>query len=335
MSTTTSEVPFGTTALSRVSTRVSRLKPWIPLRIPKAGHWRSGPFSEEPRTRHVRIDSKFEPSTSIKPEVTQDDQPCISVLPAVVRSDIYRHILTQDCPIEPKEATPISHEASPLDHIPLILAFPTTKEEMAQHIPYYLRCNTFTFDLRIEQGLRSFQAWCATLGSHAWNVRSITLKHWTAYWGLSQNRWIPLEDVTHFSYNPNGDLVASRAAIVPKIEACNCRTVVPMLVRFDGHLDPQRFHMLAKVQQLVNCLRSGEDRPERSTLVDAAKTFAAMLDGHSRLLAKMYGLAGDCCSSCSMPRLYLCGHLSSWQGEDEDSANPVFDPKALSNFPWA
>lgn len=331
MSTTTSEVPFGTTALSRVSTRVSRLKPWIPLRIPKAGHWRSDTFSEELRTRHVRIDSKFEPSTSIKPEVTQDDQPCISVLPAVVRSDIYQHILTQDCPIEPKEATTISHEATPLDHIPLILAFPTIKEEMVQHIPYFLRCNTFTFDLRIEQGLRTFQAWCATLGHHAWNVRYITLKHWTAYWGLSQNRWIALEDVTHFSYSANGDVVASRTAIVPKIEACNCRTVVPMLARFDRHLDPQQFHTLAKVQQLVACLRSREDRPERSTLVDAAKTFAAMLDVHSRLLAKMYGLAGDYCSSCSMPRLYLCGNLSTRQ--EADSSNLVFDSKALGVYP--
>ncbi|KAM0723286.1 hypothetical protein Q7P37_001487 [Cladosporium fusiforme] len=287
MSTAASDSPSRATALARISTRVSRLEPWKPLRIPKAEHWKDVASPQEPCTRHTRIDSRLEPPPPKGPKTPTAEKSSFFALSPAVRSDVYRYVLTQDAPIQPKEAISTSSEATPLDHVPLILAFPLTEEEIAQHVSYYLRCNTFTFDLRTRQGLQSFQAWCTTLGRHAWNVRSLTLRHWTAYWGLRKNRWIPLEDATHFCYSANGEIVASRTATTPKAETCDCRTVLPMLVRFDRHFDFQRARTIMNVQQLVACLRSRKDRPERLTLVDAGKTFAAMLDGHSNLISKV------------------------------------------------
>lgn len=314
------------TALSRAADHVAQLEPWIPRRIPKAEHWKSTIMLEDPRRRQTRIDSKFEPRLPRDAGTSLEDKSYFFALPAAIRSAIYQHILTEDEPIQPAEATATSYESTPLNGKPLVLAFPAIEEEIVQHVPYYLRCNTFTFDVRTEQGLLGFQAWCSTLGTHAWNIRSLTLKHWTAYWGLSQNQWIPLEDSTDFSYNANGDIVASRTATTPRLETCRCHTILPMLARFDRNLDLQRFHSIAKIQQLVACLRTRVERSERLTLVDASKIFVAMLDEHSRLVARMYGLAGDACSGCNMPRAYLCGHLSTHQMAH--GSGIAFDAKA-------
>lgn len=312
MSSASSYPQNGGTAISRASNRVAHHSPSTRLRVPKAEHWRAGLISEKPARSDNRTDSKFEPDTldlPIEPAGTTaatPDESRFFNLPATLRSTIYEHLLVQEGKVLPNNST----ASSQILQSAIALAFPSLSNEIEEHLPYYLRCNTFTFDLRTEHGASAFHVWTTSLGLYAWNVQSLALKHWTAWWGFGENSWTALEDETHFSRDAHGGLVISRSVETPRRETCSC-TLADLMAQFDRTFDPARFRALRSVKQFAECLRAGESGTERLALVDAAKVFAALLDEHSRRLSKEFVLAGDDCPRCRMPRLYLCGHLST------------------------
>jgi hypothetical protein len=192
---------------------------------------------------------------------------------------------------------------------------------------HYLRSLDFEFDLRTEDGLSEFATWRNALGSHAWNVCSLTLKHWTSWWGFGVNSWTSSEDKTHFSRTTSGELIVSRALPTPAHETCKC-SMEQLLAQQDATFDPQNFRAVSTLLQFVNCLRASDKQADRPTLVDAAGTFAELLQEHSRKLSKYHGLAGGQCVKCTMPTLFLCGHLST--REEKEGSDVVFDARATS-----
>lgn len=184
------------------------------------------------------------------------------------------------------------------------------------------------FDLRTKAGLVAFINSRKDLGAHAWGVRSLTLKHWTTWWSFSDNAWTSSEDSTVFSRGENGELLISRALPTPRNQTCQC-SMEQLLAQLDPSFTLARCHTVASVQHFVNYLRASDASiANRMTLLDAAFNFEDLLLDHSRFLARDYGLAGSQCANCDMPRLYLCGHLST--GEEKDGAGVVFDARAPS-----
>lgn len=155
----------------------------------------------------------------------------------------------------------------------------------------------------------------------------MTLEHWTAWWGFGVNAWTSAEDKTHFSRGTSGEPVISRALPTPAHETCKC-TMEQLLAQHDATFDLWNFRVITGLLQFVNCLREGDKGMDRPTLLDAARTFAELLQGHSRSLSKSHGLAGGQCVNCDMPSLFLCGHLST--REEKEGSDVVFDAKATS-----
>lgn len=79
----------------------------------------------------------------------------------------------------------------------------------------------------------------------------------------------------------------------------------------------ERYHAIAKVSQFAKYLRaSDKELANRLTFVDAAKTFAELLQDHSEQLNKDFKRQGSQCVTCDMPMLYLCGHLVTQETKD-------------------
>lgn len=271
-----------------------------PRRDPTAQFWRPRPVTatKKQAKRDEKTDSKlFDPALQVAPTTgtshTQDAW-LLSALPATVRAEIYESALAKKEPVD---------------------------------FTYHFRSLDFEFDLRTEHGLSVFTAWCNALGSHAWSVRSLTLKHWTSWWGFGVNSWTSSEDKTHFSRGISGEIVISRSLPTPAHETCKC-SMEQLLAQHDATFDLRNFRAVATVLQFVNRLRAGDKETDRKTLVDAAKTFAELLQEHSRNLSKRHGLAGDQCVKCNMPSLFLCGHLST--REEGNGSDLVFDARATS-----
>lgn len=180
----------------------------------------------------------------------------------------------------------------------------------------------FEFDLRAKDGASALHILPRYLGPHTWSVRSLRLRHWTCWWSYSENSWTSCDDKTQFSCGTSGELLISRVAVAPSRDTCTC-SMSTLLSQHDISFTLERFHATNSIQQFVIALHSGVERP---TLVDAARVFASMLDGHSKLLCGEYGLAGNTRRGCcSAPRVYLCRRLSTRRGHGSDVA---FDAKA-------
>lgn len=178
------------------------------------------------------------------------------------------------------------------------------------------------FDLRTKDGASALQTLPRYLGPHTSSVRSLSLRHWTCWWSYGDNSWTSCEDKTRFSRGTSGELLISRVAVAPLRDTCAC-SMSTLLSQHDISFSLERFRATNSIQQFVNALHSGVERP---TLVDAAGVFASMLDGHSKLLCEEYGLAGNTRRGCCFaPRLYLCGRHSTRRGHGSDV---VFDAKA-------
>lgn len=121
-------------------------------------------------------------------------------------------------------------ETSHMQHTSLLSALPATiraeihESALAKNEPVGFTCHfrslDFEFDLRTEHGLSEFTAWRHALGSHAWGVCSLTLRHWTSWLGFGVNSWTSSEDKTHFSRGTSGEIVISRALPTPAHETC-------------------------------------------------------------------------------------------------------------------
>jgi len=269
-----------------------------PRRDPRARFWR--PRLVKATKKQTRRDEKtdsgvFQPTLQVlsTTSVSQDAM-LLSALPATVRAEI--------------------HIAPPAPNGPIDFSC-------------YFPLLDFEFDLRTEDGLSEFTTWRNALGSHAWSVRSLTLKHWTSWWGFGVNSWTSSEDKTHFSRGPYGELMVSRTLPTPAQETCKC-SMEQLLAQQDATFDLQNFRVVTTPLQFVNCLRAGNQGAHKPTLVDAAGTFAELLQEHSRNLSRYHGLAGGQCVKCNMPSLFLCGHLST--REEKDGSDVVFDAKAMS-----
>jgi hypothetical protein len=240
----------------------------------------------------------FDPALQVAPTIStsrrSQDAQLLSALPAAVRANIFGGSFVKDEPID------FSH---------------------------YFRSLDFEFDLRTEDGLSGLTAWRDALGSHAWSIRSLTLKHWTSWWGFGVNSWTSSEDETHFSRINSGDLVISRALPTPVNETCKC-SMEQLLAQQDASFDLQNFGVATTMLRFINCLRACDKEADRPTLVDAAQMFAELLQEHSINLSKRHGLAGDQCVKCNMPSLFLCGHLST--KEEGNGSDVMFDARAAS-----
>jgi hypothetical protein len=303
MPNTSQTTAFGPSAASRAAHAVAAAhrNQRRPLRIGKAEHWKAGPVTvnDKSSNRDERTDSKFEPNLTILPGVAisqTQDVALLSPLPVTARSDVHTFARTK-----------------PVD------------------FTQYFRSLDFEFDARTADGISAFTAWRNTLGHHAWSVRSLTVKHWTTYWGFGENAWTSSEDKTHFARDPTGDLVITRALPTPAQETCKC-TVAQLLAQLDPGFEVQEFRGITNMTQFVDCFRAdciAEDgQASRPTPVDAATTFVELLQGDSRQLSRDYGLAGIQCFKCVMPKLYLCGHLST--SAQKDGSPIVFDARAFS-----
>lgn len=288
------------TAATQLSLRKPRRETW-------AQFWRDGHVTiTRPVTiptkqtkRDEKTDSKlFEPDSEVRPTQSSSSQAqdtlLLSALPATVRAEIYAGAFARNEPVD------FLHYFGTLD---------------------------FEFDLRTEDGLSEFTFWTNALGPHAWSVRSLTLKHWTSWWGFGDNTWTSSEDTTHFSRGTSGELIVSRALPTPTQETCRC-SLENLLAQQDATFHLARFRSITGMLDFVNSLRAGDKEEDRPTLIDAAKTFSELLQEHSKLLSKYYGLAGSQCAKCNMPSLYLCGHMSTRDGKDEPEV--VFDAKSAS-----
>ena len=248
--------------------------------------------------RDEKTDSKlFDPALHVAPTTAishTQDASLSSALPATIRAEIYQSALAK------KEPMDFTHYFSSLN---------------------------FEFDFRTEDGLSKFTAWRNALGSCAWTLRLLTLKHWTSWWGFGVISWTSSVDRTRFSRGPSGESMISRVLPTPAHETCKC-FMEQLLAQQDTSFDLQNFRAVSTLLQFVNCLRAGDKEADRPTLVDAAKTFAELLQEHSRNLAKRHGLSGDQCAKCNMPSLFLCGHLSTKR--EASGSDVVFDARARS-----
>lgn len=128
-------------------------------------------------------------------------------------------------------------------------------KERAVDFTYHFRSLDFEFDLRTEHGLSEFTAWRHALGSYVWSVRSLTLKHWTSWWGFGVNSWTSSEDKTHFSRGTSGERVIYRALPTPAQETCKC-SMEHLLAQQDAAFDLENFRAVTTILQFVNCLRT-------------------------------------------------------------------------------
>lgn len=293
---------FGASALSRSAHLVAQQQagPSRPLRIPRAEHWTTPGVPEAPRRsakRDARVDSKVEPEVPALPtgDVSPVKEPLLFfALPVTIRSQIY---------------SGASADEPPVDFL------------------HVLQTTDLKFDLRTEDGCSGFQTFCIALGRHAWSVRSLTLTHWTVWWGFGDNAWTSCQDSTQFFRGPLGELVISRTVEAPLHETCGCSTST-LLSQYSASFNHEGARAMTNIQQFVNALRSNDDECVRPTLLDAAQIFADLLQHHSRILSRDYGLAGNECRKCIMPRLYLCGHLSTRTVDESDAI--VFDSRGRS-----
>lgn len=256
------------------------------LMYPKADPRNARPVSQQWTWEAARTDSKFESDLQIKPTghmSRSQELSILSALPAPVVSHIY--------------ASKAFARQEPID------------------FPRYFGAHDFEFDLRTEDGLSAFKTWREALTFQAWSVRSLTIKHWTTWWGFGENKWTSSEDQTHFSRGPAGELVITRAIRPPENETCKC-SMAQLLTQLDPSFDLQKYHAITNMAQFVDCIRAPEHEANKPTLVDAASIFVKLLQEHSKHLAKHYGLAGSQCVGCDMPSIYHCGHLSTKAGKD-------------------
>jgi hypothetical protein len=172
---------------------------------------------------------------------------------------------------------------------------------------HYFNSLDFEFDLRTPEGVSDFHAWHANLGSHACDVTSLTLKHWTTYRSSAENAWIASEDTTHFARGSQGELIMFRSLSTPTRETCDCGLPY-LLAQHDQVFDLKKYGEIRSMLHFVNCIRANGDQ-KKLTRVDAASTFASMLNEHSQFLFQDYASGGTQCSGCFMPRLYLTGSL--------------------------
>lgn len=274
--------------------------PTEPRRDPTAQFWRprSVPATKQQTKRDEKTDSKlFDSALHVAPTTgtsPTQDAPLLSALPATIRAEIYESALAKSKPVD---------------------------------FTYHFRSLDFEFDLRTEHGLSEFTAWRNALGSHTWSVGSLTLRHWTSWWGFGVDSWTSSEDKTHFSRGTSGELVIYRALPTPAHDSCKC-SMEQLLAQQDATFDLQNFRAVATLLQFINCLRTGDQAADRPALVNAAKVFAELLQEHSRNLSKRHGLAGDQCVRCNMPSLCLCGHLPT--KEEGYGSDVIFDARATS-----
>lgn len=179
-----------------------------------------------------------------------------------------------------------------------------------------LQAAQWEFDLRTKDGLATLAACRKDLGSHAWCVRSLTIKHWTTWWSFRDNHFKSSKDETHFSRDESGNLLVSRALPTSPRETCQC-SVAQQITQLYPMFNLERCHAIAKVSQSATYLRaSDEELANRLTLVDAAKKFAELLQDRSKQLDRDFKRQGSQCVTCDMPMLYLCGHLVTQETKD-------------------
>jgi hypothetical protein len=228
-------------------------------------------------------------------------------------------------PTQPESVSRQEQEARLLSALPANVRAEIPKGAFARNEPVdfvkYSNPLDFNFDLRTANGVSDFHAWHANLGTHACRVTSLTLKHWTTYWSFNNNAWITSEDSTHFARGSQGDLIMFRAMLPTASETCDCGLPY-LLAQHDQEFDLKRFREISNTMNFINCLRDGR----WLSRVDAASTFASMLDEHSQLLFQDYKRSGSSCSGCFTQRLYLTGHLSTSASEGSDV---VFNALAL------
>jgi len=241
-------------------------------------HFRPDRVGAKPSSPAKKTDSVLElVSSSTQPEsVSQQEQEgvLLAALPADVRAAIYQGELARNEPV---------------------------------NFVHYFNSLDFEFDLRTPEGVSDFHAWHANLGSHACDVTSLTLKHWTTYRNSAENAWIASEDTTHFARGSQGELIMFRSLSTPTRETCDCGLPY-LLAHYDQVFDLKKYGEIRSMLHFVNCIRANEG-DKKLTRVDAASTFASMLNEHSQFLFQDYTSGGTQCSGCFMPRLYLTGSL--------------------------
>jgi hypothetical protein len=259
-------------------------------------HFRPARMVARSSAQNKRSDSGLElvsPSTQPKSMTRQEQEGMLlAALPVNVRAEIYQGAFARNEPVD---------------------------------FVHYFNSLDFEFDLRTPNGVSDFHAWHANLGSHACHVTSLTLKHWITYWSFTNNAWTTSEDRTHFARGSQGDLIMFRAMLPTASETCECGLPY-LLAQHDQVFDLKKFGEIGNMMHFINCLRADGDE-KKPTRVDAASTFASMLEEHSQLLFQDYARSRRSCTGCFMQRLYLTGHLSTSTNKGSDV---VFNALALS-----
>lgn len=259
-------------------------------------HFRPARMVARSSAQNKRSDSGLElvsPSTQPKSMTRQEQEGMLlAALPVNVRAEIYQRAFARNEPVD---------------------------------FVHYFNSLDFEFDLRTPNGVSDFHAWHANLGSHACHVTSLTLKHWITYWSFTNNAWTTSEDRTHFARGSQGDLIMFRAMLPTASETCECGLPY-LLAQHDQVFDLKKFGEIGNMMHFINCLRADGDE-KKPTRVDAASTFASMLEEHSQLLFQDYARSRRSCTGCFMQRLYLTGHLSTSTNKGSDV---VFNALALS-----
>jgi hypothetical protein len=242
-------------------------------------HFRPDRVGASPSPQTKRADSVLElvsSSTTQTEPVSQQDQESmrLAALPADVRAQIYQGEFARNEPV---------------------------------NFAHYFNSLDFEFDLRTPEGVSDFHAWHANLGSHACDVTSLTLKHWTTYRNCTTNTWITSEDTTHFARGSQGELIMFRSLSTPTRETCDCGLPY-LLAQHDQVFDLNKYGEIRSMLHFINCVRANEG-DKKLTRVDAASTFASMLNEHSQFLFQDRASGETQCSGCFMPRLYLTGSL--------------------------
>jgi hypothetical protein len=233
---------------------------------------------------------------------------------------------TQPEPMSQQEVEGMLLAALPADVRAQIYQVEFARNEPVDFVHYFNSLD-FEFDLRTPVGVADFHAWHANLGSHACNVASLTLKHWTTHWSSPDNTFLTSEDATHFARGSLGELIMFRAVPTPTTETCACGLPY-LLAQHDQVFELRKHAEIRNMPHFINCLRANE-ADKKLTRVDAASTFASMLDEYSQFLFQDHARGGTQCSGCFMPRLYLTGHLST--STANEGSDVVFDASALSN----